>query len=57
MFLFDFTIIKILLARISLVKLRKEHQIFLRKKEYMVEYSHLIVNDIQIRVNGCFLDF
>jgi hypothetical protein len=57
MFLFDFTIIKILLARISLVKLRKEHQIFLRKKGYMVEYSHLIVNDIQIRVNGCFLDF
>jgi hypothetical protein len=57
MFLIDFTIVKILLARISLVKLHKESQIFLQKKGYMVEYTHLIVNDIQIRVNGCFLDF
>jgi hypothetical protein len=57
MFLFDFTIVTILLARISLVKLHKELQIFLQKKSYMVEYSHLIVNDSQIRVNDNFLNF
>ena len=57
MFLIDFTIVKILLARISLVKLQRDSQIFLQKKAFMVEYSQLIVNDVQIRVNGCFLDF
>ena len=57
MFLFDFTLITILLARISLVKLHKELQFFLQKKAYMVEYSHLIVNDIQMRVNDYFLNF
>jgi hypothetical protein len=57
MFLFDFTLVKILLARISLVKLQRESQIFLQKKRYMVEYSHLIVNDSQIKVNDNFLNF
>jgi len=57
MFLFDFTSVTILLARISFVKLHRESQIFLQKKAYMVEHSHLIVNDIQIRVNDYFLNF
>jgi len=57
MFLFDFTLITILLARISLVKVHEELQFFLQKKAYMVKYSHLIVNDIQMRVNDYFLNF
>ena len=39
----------------SLVKLQRQLQNFLQKKEFMVEYNRLIVNDHQIKVNERFL--
>jgi len=48
MFLFDFTLITILLARISFVKLLRQLENFLQKKAFMVECIRLIVNDRQI---------
>ena len=39
----------------SFVKLQRQLQNFLQKKEFMVEYNRLIVNDDQIKVNERFL--
>ncbi len=58
MFLYCFTLFnEPLLLRYHDVKLHKKPLFTLQIQAYMVEYSRLIVNDHQIWVDGCFLDF
>ncbi len=58
MFLYCFTLLyDSLLAHCHIVKLHKKPLFALQIQAHMVEGSRLIVNDRQIWVDGCFLDF
>ena len=44
-------------AGISYVKLQRHLQILIKRKGFVVERNQLIVNEYQILVDGCFLNF